>query len=303
MKLGFMTACLPEMSLEEIVSWASQNGFQMLEVACWPKVYEKRRYAGTQHIDVENLQEEEDAARIRELFAQHHLEISSLGYYPNNLDPNLENRRFYHEHLKKVIKAAKMLGVPVVGTFVGRDPRMNVEEALEEFARVFPDLVKFAEDHGVKLAIENCPMLYTIDRWPGGTNLATTPAIWERMFELIPSPYFGLNLDPSHLIWQQIDYVQVVHDFRERIFHVHAKDTKILWEKLYAVGIFGFGWYVDKVAGTGDIDWPAFLTALYEVGYDYVISIEHEDRSFEKDTASKLRGILLAKQLLAPYIV
>lgn len=302
MKLGFMTACLPEMNFENLVQWAGCSGFQMLEVACWPKVYEKRRYAGTQHIDVENLSEE-DAARIRELLTLHGLEISSLGYYPNNLDPNPESRRFYHEHLKKVIKAARKLGVPVVGTFVGRDPRMNVEEALVEFSRVFPDLVKFAEDNGVKLAIENCPMLYSLDRWPGGTNLATTPSIWERMFEAIPSPYLGLNLDPSHLIWQQIDYVRAVYDFREKIFHVHAKDTKILWDKLYEVGIFGFGWYVDKVAGTGDIDWSTFLTALYEVGYDYVVSIEHEDRSFEKDTESKLRGILLAKKLLEPYIV
>ncbi|MGC8779190.1 MAG: sugar phosphate isomerase/epimerase family protein, partial [Candidatus Caldatribacteriaceae bacterium] len=253
MKLGFMTACLPEMTLEELVEWASQNGFGTLEVACWPRVFEKRRYAGTQHIDVEALTPEE-AARIKELFRSHHLEISSLGYYPNNLDPNLENRRFYHEHLKKVIKAAAMLGVKVVGTFVGRDPRTNIEEALEEFKKVFPELVQFAADHGVKLAIENCPMLYSIDRWPGGTNLATTPSIWRRMFESVPSEYLGLNLDPSHLIWQQIDYVQAVHDFKEKIFHVHAKDTKILWDKLNEVGIFGFGWYVDKVAGTGDID-------------------------------------------------
>lgn len=302
MKLGFMTACLPEMTLEELVKWAGEHGFGMLEVACWPKVFEKRRYAGTQHIDVEALTPDE-AARIRELFQSHGLSISSLGYYPNNLDPNLENRRFYHEHLKKVIRAAQMLEVPVVGTFVGRDPKTNVEEALAEFRKVFPELVQFAADHGVKLAIENCPMLYSLDRWPGGTNLATTPSIWRQMFESIPSEHLGLNLDPSHLIWQQIDYVKVVHDFREKIFHVHAKDTRILWDKLNEVGIFGFGWYVDKVAGTGDIDWNAFITALYEVGYDYVVSIEHEDRSFEKDTESKLRGILLAQKLLKDYIV
>lgn len=302
MKLGFMTACLPELSLEEIAKWAGEQGFGMLEVACWPKVFEKRRYAGTQHIEVDNLTEQE-IARVKELLAQNQLEISSLGYYPNHLDPNLENRKFYHEHLKKVIRAAEELGVGIVGTFVGRDPKTNLEEALAEYGKVFPDLVKFAEDHGVKLAIENCPMLYSLDRWPGGTNLATTPAIWSRMFEAIPSDYFGLNLDPSHLIWQQIDYVKVVHDFKEKIFHVHAKDTRIDWDKLNEVGIFGFGWYIDKVAGTGDIDWNSFITALYEVGYDYVVSIEHEDRSFEKDTASKLRGILLAKQLLEPYIV
>ncbi len=302
MKLGFMTACLPEMKLEEIVKWAEEKGFDMLEVACWPRVFEQRRYAGTQHIDVENFTEEK-AQEIKELFHSSNLEISSLGYYPNNLDPDLESRRFYHEHLKKVIEAAQKLNVEVVGTFVGRDPRMNVEESLEEFKKVFPDLVKFAEDHGVKLAIENCPMLYSLDRWPGGTNLATTPEVWRRMFDAIPSDYFGLNLDPSHLIWQQIDYVKIVHGFKEKIFHVHAKDTRIDKNKLNEVGIFGFGWYIDKIAGTGDIDWNSFITALYEVSYDYVVSIEHEDRSFEKDKESKLRGILLAKQLLEPYIV
>jgi len=302
MKLGFMTACLPEMKLEEIVKWAEEKGFDMLEVACWPRVFEQRRYAGTQHIDVENFTEEK-AQEIKELFHSSNLEISSLGYYPNNLDPDLESRRFYHEHLKKVIEAAQKLNVEVVGTFVGRDPRMNVEESLEEFKKVFPDLVKFAEDHGVKLAIENCPMLYSLDRWPGGTNLATTPEVWRRMFDAIPSDYFGLNLDPSHLIWQQIDYVKIVHGFKEKIFHVHAKDTRIDKNKLNEVGIFGFGWYIDKIAGTGDIDWNSFISALYEVGYDYVVSIEHEDRSFEKDKESKLRGILLAKQLLEPYIV
>ena len=302
MRLGFMTACLPEMELEEIVKWAKEKGFGMLEVACWPRVFEKRRYAGTQHIDVENFTEEK-AQEIKELFQSNYLEISSLGYYPNNLDPDLESRCFYHEHLKKVIQAAEKLEVKVVGTFVGRDPRMNVEESLEEFKKVFPDLVKFAEDHGVKLARENCPMLYSLDRWPGGTNLATTPEIWRRMFEMIPSDYFGLNLDPSHLIWQQIDYVKAVYDFKEKIFHVHAKDTRIDWNRLDEVGIFGFGWYIDKVAGTGDIDWNSFINALYEVGYNYVVSIEHEDRSFEKDKESKLRGILLAKQLLEPYIV
>ncbi len=302
MKLGFMTACLSEMKLEEIVKWAEEKGFDMLEVACWPRVFEQRRYAGTQHIDVENFTEEK-AQEIKELFHSSNLEISSLGYYPNNLDPDLESRRFYHEHLKKVIEAAQKLNVEVVGTFVGRDPRMNVEESLEEFKKVFPDLVKFAEDHGVKLAIENCPMLYSLDRWPGGTNLATTPEVWRRMFDAIPSDYFGLNLDPSHLIWQQIDYVKIVHGFKEKIFHVHAKDTRIDKNKLNEVGIFGFGWYIDKIAGTGDIDWNSFITALYEVSYDYVVSIEHEDRSFEKDKESKLRGILLAKQLLEPYIV
>ncbi len=300
MKLGFMTACLPEMTLEELAVWAHQNGFGMLEIACWPKTYEKRKYAGTQHIDVENITDE-DVARIQELFKKNQLEISSLGYYPNNLDPDQEVRQHSHTHLKKVISAAHNLGVQVVGTFIGRDPKMSMDESLKDYARTFPDIVRFAEENGVKLAIENCPMLYP-DRWPGGTNLASTPEIWERMFELIPSKNLGLNIDPSHLIWLQVDYVKAVYDFKDKIFHAHAKDTKILWEKLKTVGIHGFGWHIDKVAGTGDVDWKSFIAALYHIGYDFVLSIEHEDQSFEGETNRKLRGILLAQQLLKPYI-
>ncbi|HHV63014.1 MAG TPA: sugar phosphate isomerase/epimerase [Firmicutes bacterium] len=301
MKLGFLTAALPNKSLKELVEWGSSKGFKMLEVACWPASYEKRRYAGTQHIDVVNLTADK-ASEIKAMFAEKNMQISSLAYYPNNLDPNLDARREAHEHLKRVIVAAQMLGVGVVGTFVGRDPRASVEESLEEYKKVFPDLVKFAEDHGVKLAIENCPMLYE-DRWPGGSNLASTPEIWERMFELIPSDYLGLNLDPSHLIWQQIDYIQAVYDFKEKIFHTHAKDTKILKDKLGRKGIYGFGFYMDKIAGLGDIDWKGYLRALYEVGYDYVVSVEHEDRGWEKDEENILDGIYLAKKLLDPYFV
>jgi sugar phosphate isomerase/epimerase len=301
MKLGFLTACLQKMSLEEISKWANHNGFEMLEIACWPKKQNERRYIAS-HIDVESFGEEE-LTRVERLKEKYRLEISSLAFYSNNLDPDLKNRIANHVHLKKVIEAAQKLDVKVVGTFIGRNPKKNIEESLDEFEKVFPELVKFAEDHEVKLAIENCPMIYSIDQWPGGTNLAATPETWRRMFEIIPSPNFGLNLDPSHLIWQQIDYIKAVHDFKDRIFHIHAKDTKILWNKLNEVGIFGFGWRLDKVAGMGDIDWKLFITSLYESDYDYVISIEHEDESFGETEENYLRGILIAKKLLENYIV
>lgn len=304
MKLGFLTACFPNFKFEDLVKWGSKKRFQMVEVACWPRGKVQRKYAGVSHIDVESLTEEK-AAEIREMLASYNMEISSLGYYPNNLDPDLQAREHYHTHLKKLIEAASKLNVGIVGTFVGRDPYKTVEENFKSFQKVFPDIVKFSEDHNVRLAIENCPMVVEHGgrgSWPTGTNLAYSPDIWARMFETIPSKYFGLNFDPSHLIWQGIDYVKAVKDFKDRIFHTHAKDTKIDKDVLSRVGIFGTGWWIDKLPGLGDVNWGKYISTLYEVGYDYVISIEHEDRAWEKSEEKIKQGLLLARDVLSPYI-
>jgi len=304
MKLGFFTACFSNLGLQDLIKWGSKEGFQMIEVACWPRGEAERRYAGVSHIDVENLNEEK-VAEIREMLASHNMAISSLAYYPNNLDPDLQARERYHAHLKKVIEAASKLNVSVVGTFVGRDPYKTVEENFKSFQKVFPDIVKFAEDHNVRLAIENCPMVVEHggpSSWPTGTNLAYSPEIWARMFEMIPSEYFGLNFDPSHLIWQGIDYVKAVKDFKDKIFHTHAKDTKIDKDVLSQVGIFGTGWWIDKLPGLGDINWGRYISTLYEIGYDNVISIEHEDRAWEKSEEKIKQGLLLARDVLSPYI-
>lgn len=208
------------------------------------------------------------------------------------------------DHLKKVILAAEKLEVPIVGTFVGRDKNKTVEDNLENFKLVWPPIVKFAAEHNVKIAIENCPMIFSNDEWPGGDNLAISPAIWRKMFEIIPDDNFGLNLDPSHLIWQFIDYVRVVYEFGERIFHVHAKDLRIDYEGLYQNGIMsaGMGWQIPRLPGLGDVDWGKFISALYGVGYDYVVSIEHEDRAFEKTEELVIRGFLISRDVLTPYI-
>jgi sugar phosphate isomerase/epimerase len=301
MKLGFLTAALPGKTLEELVLWGKEKKFKMLEVASWPTSFEKRRYAGTQHINMDELNNEK-AAYIKELMINNGMEISSLAYYPNYLSPNMDERGFFADHLKKVIKGASKLGVGIVGTFVGRDKDMNIEDSLVEYKKVFEPIVKFAEDYGVKLAIENCPMLWK-DRWPGGHNLAHSPEVWEKMFDLIKSDYIGLNLDPSHLIWQQIDYVKAVYDFKDKIYHTHAKDTKMLPERLSKCGIYGFGFYQDKIAGLGDIDWKKYLDALYEIGYTGVVSVEHEDRAWEKDEKNILEGIELAGKLLSKYFI
>jgi sugar phosphate isomerase/epimerase len=303
MKLGLFTAPFPSWSLEEVARWASENKFEMLEIACWPVEKANRRYAGVTHIDVTEL----TPTRAKEILAtldRYHLGISSLGYYPNPLHPDQEHRTRVIDHLKKVILAAEMLRVPVVGTFIGKDKDKTVPANLEEYAKVWPPIVKFARDHGVKIGIENCPMIFSYDEWPGGNNLASTPYIWRKMWEIIPDDNFGLNLDPSHLILQMIDYERVVRDFKDRIFHVHAKDLKIDREGLYQHGVLsqGMGWQVPRLPGLGDIDWGRFISALYAAGYDYVISIEHEDRSFEKSLDLIQRGFLLSRDVLRPYI-
>lgn len=305
MKLGLFTAALPQLSLESIVGWSANNGFQAIEIACWPAgAGAERRYAGICHVDVDRLTDER-AEEIRALVAARGLTISSLGYYPNHLHPDPSHRAEVNGHLRKVIVAAQKLGVEVVGTFVGRDQSRTVRENMAAFRAVWPSLVGFAADHGVKIAIENCPMIFSDDEWPGGANLAYSPAIWREMFEVIPAPNFGLNLDPSHLIWQMIDYERAIYDFRDRLFHVHAKDLEINRDGLYQHGVMstGIGWQVPRLPGLGEVRWDRFISALYAVGYDFVLSIEHEDRRFEGTEELVKRGFLLARNVLQPYLV
>ena len=303
MKLGIFTAAFPGKPLEEVAAWAAENGFETLEIASWPLEKAARRYAGITTVDVTGF----DTAKAREVHAvlnNHGLSISSLGYYPNPLHPDPEHRAVVIGHLKKVILAAELLEVPIVGTFVGKDKDKTVPDNLGSFAKIWPPIVKFAAEHQVKIAIENCPMIFSDDEWPGGNNLAGSPAIWKKMWEILPDENFGLNLDPSHLILQMIDYERVIYEFKDKIFHVHAKDLEIDREGLYQNGVLsqGMGWQVPRLPGLGDIDWGKFISALYRVGYDYVISIEHEDRAFEKTEDLIKRGFLLSRDVLRPYI-
>jgi sugar phosphate isomerase/epimerase len=304
MKLGLMTAALPGLTLDEVAGWAAGEGFAALEIACWPlETGDRRRYAGVTHIDVDGL--DADGARaIRAGLDRHGLEISSLAYYPNNLDPDLAVRSAAHDHLRRVILAAEALEVPLVGTFIGRDPGRSVGDSLEDVGRTWPDLVRFAGQHGVTIVIENCPMIFSDDEWPGGKNLAYSPAIWRRLFEIVDADNFGLNLDPSHLVWQMIDYERVVREFGPRIRHVHAKDMEIDRDGLYEHGVMsaGVGWQVPRLPGLGEIRWDRFIAALYRAGYDGAISIEHEDRSFEGSEELVKKGFLLARDVLKPYV-
>ncbi|HEW91121.1 MAG TPA: sugar phosphate isomerase/epimerase [Thermotogaceae bacterium] len=310
MKLGFFTTCLRGVSLEEIVKFASKVGFQALELAAWPMKSDRDYFAST--IDVNSL-DTTKAAEIKKLFKDHDVVISSLGYYENNISDNLEERKNFHEHLKKVIDAANLLEVGLVGTFVGRKGNASVAESLEEFANVFGELVAYAKKQGVSLMIENCPM----PGWgqddpnrPG--QIAYSPEIWDKMFELIPDENFGLNYDPSHLYWMGIDPYEYVTKFKDRIFHAHAKDTEILNGKLSYYGIYGTqlgerrhggGWWRYRLPGFGEIDWSLFIRTLYDIGYDGVLSIEHEDPVFEGSRELVERGLILGYKHLSQFIV
>ncbi len=302
MKLGLLTAAFGGLSLEEVAEWSAGAGFEMLEVACWPAGGgEKRRYAGVSHIDVDSF----DADAVRETISRHGLEISSLAYYPNNLHPDDAQREAFNGHLRKVIDAAERLGVSIVGTFVGNDKDRPLPENLKRFRKIWPPLVDYAGERGVRIAIENCPMIFTYDEWPGGNNLAYAPAIWEEMFEAIPAENFGLNLDPSHLVWLMIDYERAVSEFAERIFHVHAKDLELRRDGLYRNGTLsaGIGWQVPRLPGLGEVRFDRFVAALYAVGYDHVVSVEHEDRHFEGEEELVKRGFVLARNTLRPLLV
>lgn len=303
MKLGLQSAILAELSFEEVVDFAAEKGFSCIEMMCWPLGKADRRYAGVTHIDVTSL-DDEKAAYIKNYIKQKNIEIS-LGYYPNPLDPDVEKSKVYVEHIKKMITAANKLGVKVVNSFIGRDKTKNVEENLKKFKEVWTPIIKLAEENDVKVAIENCPMLFTNDEWPGGNNLATTPEIWRRMFAEIPSDYFGLNYDPSHFIWQMMDYIRPIYEFKDKIFHVHIKDVKIFKHKLDNVGIMAtpLEFSSPKLPGLGDVDWSKFVSALTDIRYNGFACIEVEDKAFEANLQDRKDSIALSKRFINQFIV
>ncbi len=303
MKLGLITSICEGMTFEEVVDFAAENGLECLEVACWPKEKAARRYAGVSHIDVANLTEE-TAKEMNELCKRKGVEISALAYYPNTMDPDEKKREGYINHLYHLIDASAMLGVNMITTFVGRDPKKSVAENLELVKEIWPPIVAYAEKKGVKIAIENCPMLFTDDEWPGGQNLMTTPANWRKIFEILDSPNFGINYDPSHFVWQQIDYIRPLYEFRDKIFHVHYKDIKVYPDKLADVGIMAtpLQYMSPKLPGLGDVDWGKYVSALTDIGYDGYTCIEVEDKAFEKDLEDAKRAIRLSIRYLRNFV-
>jgi len=301
MQLGFVTAILPDLTLPEILAFASAEGFECVEVMCWPPGKAERRYAGVTHLDVTTF-DAASAEVAREMLNKYNVTISSLGYYPNPLCSDPAEREIYISHIKRVIEASATLGVGRMTTFVGRDHAKSIDENWPLFETVWKPLVELAEERNVRIGIENCPMLFSSDEWPGGKNLAISPEIWYRMFEAIPSHHFGLNFDPSHLVWQQIDYVRALYDFHDRIVHVHAKDDKVIPDRLHKTGILGLGWHLPKLPGLGDVSWGRFFSALTDIDYRGPVCVEVEDRAFEYSLEGRKHALRQSYQYLKQFI-
>jgi sugar phosphate isomerase/epimerase len=303
MKLGFLTAPFPEMPLLEVADWASSTGFEILEIACWPKFKgPSRRYAGTAHVDVSALSASE-ARDICAALQEKRLSISALGYYPNPLHPDHVHRQAVIDHLKRVIVAAGQMDVGLVNTFCGGDAAQTVDANWQEAMKVWPEIIAYARDHGVRLAFENCPMIFSNDEWPGGHNIAYSPLVWRRVLDAWGGDV-GMNYDPSHLVWQMINQERFIREFGPHIVHAHAKDLMIDREGLYERGILsaGIGWQIPRMPGLGEVDWTVFFSALYRAGYDGPVVIEHEDRRFEGSDEAIKRGLLLARDVLRPFV-
>lgn len=304
MKIGFVSAILPDLSLDEVLGFAAEAGFSSVEVMCWPPGKVERRYAGITHLDASSFGPA-DVKRVHDLTAKHKVAISGLGYYPNPLSADAAESEVAVSHLHRLIDASADLGINVVNSFVGRDPSKSIEANWPKFLEVWRPLIQHAEQRGVRVGIENCPMLFGQDEWPGGKNLATSPAIWRKMFADIPSKSFGLNYDPSHMIWQQMDHIAPLAEFRDRLVHMHAKDARIDRGPLDAHGVLSYPklWHTPKLPGLGDIHWGKFLGALADAGYDGHVAIEVEDRAFEGSVAKRKESLIISRRHLIQYMM
>lgn len=302
MQLGFVSAILPECSLKEVATFAAQTGFDCVELMCWPVSKAERRYAGVTHVDVTDF-DADLAAQVRETMASANVAISGLGYYPNPLSPQRDEAEAAIEHLKKIIRAAPLIGITQVNSFIGRDWTRSVEDNWPRFREVWTPLIRLAEENGVRIGIENCPMLFSKDEWPGGKNLATSPSIWRRMFDEIPSDSFGLNYDPSHMIWLQMDYLAPLREFAGKLFHVHAKDVRIDRHRLNEVGILAHPaeYHTPKLPGLGDVNWGQFFSVLGDTGYRGPVCVEVEDRAYEHSLAARQASLVQSERYLRQF--
>jgi sugar phosphate isomerase/epimerase len=301
-KLGFVSAVVGDLSFEETVDLAAAEGFDCVEMLCWPIGKAERRYAGVTHIDVAKL-DSKKAAEILGYCEKRKVSISGLGYYPNPLEDS-PHAEVFRGHFLQVIDAAALLGLDLANTFIGRDHRKSIEENFALFEKFWPPIVAHAERRKVRIGIENCPMLFTGDEWPGGKNMAISPAVWRRMFQIIPSASFGLNYDPSHMIWQQMDYIRPIQEFKDRIFHVHIKDAKILPQRLAEVGILAtpLEYHTPKLPGLGDVNWGRFFSALTDIGYRGPACIEVEDRAFEDSLATRKASLRQSRNYIKQFL-
>jgi sugar phosphate isomerase/epimerase len=302
--LGFVSAILPNKNLDEVLAFAQKEQFACVEVMCWPSENaDTRRYAGVSHISVDALSQDELLA-LKDKLANQPVKISALGYYPNPMDPDERQASFYRNHIKKIIKAASVLGIGNVNTFVGRDFTKNIDYNISKFKEVWPEIIDLADSLNIKIGIENCPMFFSDDEWPGGKNLATTPKIWDQLFSIIPSSNFGLNYDPSHMVWQMMDYLYPIYAYKQKLHHIHLKDVKVYHDKLNQVGILAnpLEYHSPKIPGLGDIHWGSFISALNDVRYRGPIVIEVEDKAYESSDDDIIKAIRSARNHLNQFL-
>lgn len=277
MQIGFYTSVLSDQPIEEIARWAVGAGF------------------GTLEIDVEShIGEPTHAPAVIDTVRRAGIDVCALTFFGNLLDPDLAARERARMTVRGVVDAAAEAGVGMVVTFPGRDDSATEDDNYRSLADYYNSLADRAAFGNVKILLEN---------WPGPHNnyLATTPAGWARLFELVPAPNLGLNFDPSHLIWQGIDPEQALRTVANRVFLAHAKDTEIFGDRLQQTGYFGQGWWTYRLPGHGRLDWGDWLAQLRAVGFGGVVSIEHEDRNWgwpEGVIARRQEGLLEALHVL-----
>jgi sugar phosphate isomerase/epimerase len=301
--LGFVSAILPEQSFSEVLQIAEQIGYDCVEMMCWPVGKAEQRYAGVTHIDVANLSETR-AAELQREARDRGVAISGLGYYPNALSPHQDEAEAAVTQIRRVMEATAALGLHRFNTFVGRDWTKSVDENWPRFLDTWGPLVELADRLQISIGIENCPMIFGADEWPGGKNLAHSPGIWRRMFADLPSPRFGLNFDPSHLVWLQMDYLSPLREFASRIFHVHAKDVRVDRHLLDQWGILAYPklYHTPKLPGTGDVDWGRFFSQLGDAGYRGPVCVEVEDRIFEGSLENRILSLKQSHNYLRQFI-
>ncbi len=303
MKLGLLTAILPDMDFKQVIDYCSDVGFQAVEAACWPREPVLRRYAGVTHLEFDEGRKDKLFSDL-EYAGKKKVEISALAYYPNPLSPKEDERKKAARHIERLILAASETGIGQVNTFIGRNRFLDIEENLRLVKEIWSPIMELAEKKKVRIAIENCPMYFSGDEWPGGNNLASSPVLWRELFRILDSAYLGLNYDPSHQVIQDMDYIKPVYEFRDKIFHVHFKDVHIERDRLDDCGRFAYplSYMTPRIPGMGDIDWAVFCRALYDIRYRGYSCVEIEDRAFEDTFEDTDRGIRIACRHISGFM-
>jgi len=303
MKLGIQSAILDGLSFEEVIDFAADNGFECVEFMCWPKGKAERKYAGVTHLDVVDFTAE-DAARVNAYCRDKNVEISALGYYPNALCPNYEEAQIYIDHIIKVIDASALLGINIVTTFIGNDWHKTVDDNWPRLVEVWRPLLDYAKSKSTKISIENCAMFFTDDEWPAGKNIAYSPKIWRRLFREFEGYELGLNYDPSHFVWMQMDYEKPWDEFADRMYHAHAKDVAVNRQSLDDVGTMAnpHDYHDPRIPGRGDINWQSYIAKMKQSGYDGALCIEVEDADYEGSLERRKQSLIDSAKHLRTFI-